>query len=508
MRVSRASGTIEFPADFCWSRARIRVRADARRRSASAATCSARATRAGSRRRCSIASTCASRSSDRAPSRANRRRWSRHGSRRRSPANATDCGARRGGATRTSRPARWSATPRSTDDARAGVARRVLQIRQLTGRGAARIRRVARTIADLDDRTEIDAGDIEQRGLDARGPVVSRQTHRWERGADFPIRDADELDAMFDAKMPRVLLGEGDRPDAFDAPRIAIVGTRAATPMGIADAHEIGAFCARAGITVISGLAIGIDGAAHTGALDAGGLTVGVVATGLDVVYPRRHAAALRAGARAGPDRRRERLRHPAAAVALPDPQSNHRRAGRRGRGRRGDDERRRAHHRERRGPFQPRCVRVARLAPESRPRPAATRCCSTAPSRCSTRPTCCSRSGAGGTRRGRLDRRRRARRPRSAGGAARARGRAGDDRRDRTAGRRSRRTARPACGARARRPPRAQTGLWWPSDDAFAVRGRVRTCPRGSRNPGGIVAPMKCAGDHAEWSTRGQLSG
>ncbi len=117
-----------------------------------------------------------------------------------------------------------------------------------------------------------------------------RSPHRWERGDDFPIRDADELDDMFDARMPEVLLGEGERADAFAAARIAIVGTRAATPMGIADATEIGAFCARAGITVISGLAIGIDGAAHKGALDAGGLTVGVVATGLDVVYPRRHA--------------------------------------------------------------------------------------------------------------------------------------------------------------------------------------------------------------------------
>jgi len=118
---------------------------------------------------------------------------------------------------------------------------------------------------------------------------VSARTHRWNRGDDFPIRDADLLDAMVDAKMPRTLLGEGDRLDAFDAPRIAIVGTRAATPMGIADAREIAAFCAHAGITVVSGLAIGIDGAAHEGALDAGGLTVGVVATGLDIVYPRRH---------------------------------------------------------------------------------------------------------------------------------------------------------------------------------------------------------------------------
>ena len=114
--------------------------------------------------------------------------------------------------------------------------------------------------------------------------------HRWERGDDnFPIRDADGLDAMVNAGLPRVLLGEGERPDAFDAPRIAIVGTRAATPLGMVDAREIAMFCARAGITVISGLAIGIDAAAHEGALDAGGLTVGVVATGLDIVYPRRH---------------------------------------------------------------------------------------------------------------------------------------------------------------------------------------------------------------------------
>ncbi len=101
---------------------------------------------------------------------------------------------------------------------------------------------------------------------------------------DYPIKDEVP-------ERPSVLLGEGTRFDAFDAPRVGIVGTRAATPQGIADAHEIGAFCARAGITVVSGLAIGIDGAAHQGALDAGGLAVGVVATGLDVIYPRRHTS-------------------------------------------------------------------------------------------------------------------------------------------------------------------------------------------------------------------------
>ena len=76
----------------------------------------------------------------------------------------------------------------------------------------------------------------------------------------------------------------------FERPRVAVVGTRDATPHGLADARELGAYLASEGVTVVSGLAIGIDGAAHEGAIDAGGGAVGVVATGLDVVYPRRHA--------------------------------------------------------------------------------------------------------------------------------------------------------------------------------------------------------------------------
>ncbi len=95
-----------------------------------------------------------------------------------------------------------------------------------------------------------------------------------------------------------MLLGEGDAPGVLDAPRVAIVGTRAATPHGLADARELGSALTDARITVVSGLAIGIDAAAHEGALEVASATdggaagpVGVVATGLDVVYPRRHRA-------------------------------------------------------------------------------------------------------------------------------------------------------------------------------------------------------------------------
>jgi DNA processing protein len=110
-----------------------------------------------------------------------------------------------------------------------------------------------------------------------RGTTVVREGH-----AGYPIGD-DVPDR------PAVLLCEGEAPGVLDRPRVAIVGTRSASVHGLADARELGAFLARRGVTVVSGLAIGIDGAAHAGALDAGGGVVGVVATGLDVVYPRRH---------------------------------------------------------------------------------------------------------------------------------------------------------------------------------------------------------------------------
>jgi DNA processing protein len=113
--------------------------------------------------------------------------------------------------------------------------------------------------------------------------LASRCARALVAGAsDYPIDTGIE-------DHPRVLLAEGAREDALARPRVGVVGTRAATPHGLDDARALGAALARAGVTVVSGLAIGIDGAAHEGALETGGLAVGVVATGLDVAYPRRH---------------------------------------------------------------------------------------------------------------------------------------------------------------------------------------------------------------------------
>lgn len=84
------------------------------------------------------------------------------------------------------------------------------------------------------------------------------------------------------------------------APAVAIVGTRNASNYGLRVARNIAGACTRAGVCVVSGLARGIDGAAHEGALEAGGRTVAVLGTPLDVAFPRQHRALQQQIAREG----------------------------------------------------------------------------------------------------------------------------------------------------------------------------------------------------------------
>jgi len=77
---------------------------------------------------------------------------------------------------------------------------------------------------------------------------------------------------------------------ALDGPAVAIVGARAATRGALEFARELAERLARAGQTVVSGGALGVDGAAHEGALAARGRTIAVLGTGVDVAYPERHA--------------------------------------------------------------------------------------------------------------------------------------------------------------------------------------------------------------------------
>jgi DNA processing protein len=120
---------------------------------------------------------------------------------------------------------------------------------------------------------------------------------------DAALRWAEEpghsIVTLADAAYPQQLLEIPDPPallyvlgDAGRAARrgLAIVGSRNATPQGAADAERFARAFSTAGLTIASGLALGIDAAAHRGALDGTGSTVAVLGCGVDVVYPQRNA--------------------------------------------------------------------------------------------------------------------------------------------------------------------------------------------------------------------------
>lgn len=98
---------------------------------------------------------------------------------------------------------------------------------------------------------------------------------------DYPVLLAEIHDP------PPVLFVHGD-PQRLSQPQLAIVGSRNPTPSGIDNAREFAAYLAGSGLSITSGLAVGIDGAAHKGALERGA-TIAVTGTGPDRIYPARH---------------------------------------------------------------------------------------------------------------------------------------------------------------------------------------------------------------------------
>jgi DNA processing protein len=118
------------------------------------------------------------------------------------------------------------------------------------------------------------------------------------------LGDSAYPQALLNIEDPPLMLyalgnGEAFVPGALDAlPCVAIVGSRNPTPQGAANAREFGHALAQAGLTVVSGLALGVDGAAHQGALEGAGTapvaTIAVVGTGLDRIYPKQNAPLAR----------------------------------------------------------------------------------------------------------------------------------------------------------------------------------------------------------------------
>ncbi|OLE16572.1 MAG: DNA protecting protein DprA [Gemmatimonas sp. 13_1_20CM_3_60_15] len=105
---------------------------------------------------------------------------------------------------------------------------------------------------------------------------------------------------LLDLKQPPTSLFAIGKRDVLDSPRVSVVGTRSSTGYGERIARTLGLAFARAGVTVISGMARGIDSKAHRTALEQGTGTVAVLGTGIDVPYPVGHRALHRSIAMGG----------------------------------------------------------------------------------------------------------------------------------------------------------------------------------------------------------------
>ncbi|HET7876056.1 MAG TPA: DNA-processing protein DprA [Methylomirabilota bacterium] len=114
-------------------------------------------------------------------------------------------------------------------------------------------------------------------------------------GSETACAGAARRLTLRDAEYPALLRGIALAPESLwvrgalapdDALAVAVVGSRHATPYGVEMAERLSADLARRGVTIVSGLARGIDTAAHRGALRAGGRTIAVLGSGVDVIYP------------------------------------------------------------------------------------------------------------------------------------------------------------------------------------------------------------------------------
>ncbi len=136
---------------------------------------------------------------------------------------------------------------------------------------------------------------------------LDEDSRRWLDAPDRALIEADlawlaqpghHLIGLDDTAYPAMLRDTASAPAALFVdgeasllwmPQVAVVGSRSASSNGLATTRRFSRALAQAGFTITSGMADGIDGAAHAAALDAGGRTIAVLGTGPDLVYPRKH---------------------------------------------------------------------------------------------------------------------------------------------------------------------------------------------------------------------------
>jgi DNA processing protein len=150
----------------------------------------------------------------------------------------------------------------------------------------------------------------EQAGRDvaealARGPVedLVERTLAWLEQPNhhvIPLTSQAYPKSLLAIHDPPAVLYANGRIDLLDATSIAIVGSRNATAQGVRDAQAFAQSLSSAGLCIVSGMALGIDAAAHRGGLASIGSSIAVLGTGIDIVYPRAHRSLAHALAASG----------------------------------------------------------------------------------------------------------------------------------------------------------------------------------------------------------------
>lgn len=171
----------------------------------------------------------------------------------------------------------------------------------VSGIGPRRLERLRDYFDNIGDAWLASEGQLAQAGLDRRlrrRLVALRRELDLEREVERIRACGAEFLTLLDEDYPEPLRNIPDPPLALylrgellpeDRHALGMVGTRKATTYGRDVAGQLAQDLARQGITVISGLAYGIDAAAHRGALEAGGRTLAVLGSGVDVIYPANH---------------------------------------------------------------------------------------------------------------------------------------------------------------------------------------------------------------------------
>ena len=178
--------------------------------------------------------------------------------------------------------------------------------------GSRRVQRLETAFGSLRDAWTAPRAQLQAAGLDA----ATLRSFLQARGKIDPAAEEAALGpagiqayTWHDSEYPRRLREVDGRPPvlfvrgellARDEWAVAVVGTRKVSPYGRQVTEELCRGLAQNGVTVISGLARGVDGIAHQAALDSGGRSIGVLASGLDIIYPPEHAGLARRVAQQG----------------------------------------------------------------------------------------------------------------------------------------------------------------------------------------------------------------